>query len=75
MFTSGDISKTKEWISGIVGREVPVASIDALATWDKTIIELPSFKNEITIFSFYNGLRKPEVRAKVVAELRAALSK
>lgn len=35
MFTSLDVGATHEWISGIVGRDVPVASLDALATWEE----------------------------------------
>lgn len=35
MFTSLDVATTHEWISGVLGRDIPVASLDALATWEE----------------------------------------
>lgn len=35
MFTSQVVSETRAWISQVLGREIPVASIDALDTWEK----------------------------------------
>lgn len=35
MFTSLDVATTHDWISNVVGRNIPVASLDALATWEE----------------------------------------
>ena len=35
MFTSLDPKQTKEWISGLLRRDIPVGSIDALATYEE----------------------------------------
>ncbi len=35
MFTSLDVNQTREWISGVVKKVVPVGSLDALATYEK----------------------------------------
>ena len=34
MFTSLDVKATKDWVFNVAGRDIPVASIDALATWE-----------------------------------------
>ncbi len=34
MFTSRDVTQTQSWISSVAGRNVPVGSLDALATWE-----------------------------------------
>ncbi|MEK9159636.1 MAG: hypothetical protein AAB383_02810 [Patescibacteria group bacterium] len=36
MFTSLEVGKTREWISGVLERDVPVGSLDALNTWEKS---------------------------------------
>ncbi len=42
MFTSLDVTETREWVSSVVERYVPVGSLDALATWEE--MNRPQFK-------------------------------
>jgi len=35
IFTSLDVDETKAWISRVVRKEIPVGSLDALATWEE----------------------------------------
>ena len=76
IFTSVDVDETKQWISGIVGRDIPVGSIDALATWEDVLVEIPLVRtyigNRLQCFYFdlvgwvLEELRSEGVEAKQV---------
>ena len=75
MFTWRDVDETIEWISQLVGRDVPVASIDALATWDEIFPKLSVCKEHSNHFHFYEKLIEDEqVRARAVRETWEMLS-
>lgn len=71
MFTNRDVPETRSWISNLVGRSVPVASIDTLATWEEIFPRLPIFRDDPNDFSFYESLRKEEaVRGRIIKEVQ-----
>ncbi|HLG25068.1 MAG TPA: hypothetical protein VI564_09120 [Candidatus Nanoarchaeia archaeon] len=70
MFTSLDIKETKDWISNVAEREVPVASIDALATCEKMVKTLPLFKGQVNMNSFYESIRADDqFKQRVIEEI------
>ncbi len=60
MFTYRDVAETRTWVSNIAGREIPVASVDALATWEDIFPKLPVVCEYPNHSSFYESLRKSE---------------
>jgi hypothetical protein len=76
MFTVSDISSTREWISRVIGRDVPVGSIDALATWEETYHHIPAYKEAETDQGFYFRIfRDDDYRTRVVEEVKSKLKK
>lgn len=74
MFTSEDrVPLTKEWAGALAGRDIPVASVDALATWEAMLPSLPSFiesRRSAPQFQ-YDLLHTPDLRERVISEIRA----
>ena len=72
MFTSRDVQQTKDWISEIVYRDVPVGSIDSFVTWEKTMPNLSTLRDESgkDVFKFYRGIREnPDFKQRVIQEV------
>ncbi len=69
MFTSVDVDETREWISGIVGGDVPVGSIDALATWEDTITGIPLRREYAGQQFYWKVMGDTEVRQKAVDQV------
>ena len=72
MVTSHDIKQTKEWISNIAGKEIPVASIDTLIAWENTIRKLRTHEKESdgNTHTFYWKIREDLLfKQKVIKEV------
>ena len=76
MFTEGDVAETARWVSNLVGRSIPVASIDALATWETIFPQLPIAQKFERPGFFYRALMDDlSVRSAAISETKAYCEK
>ncbi len=73
MFTSADKDETKQWISEIVRRNVTVGSIDALATWENALKEIPLRLEYVGQQLYWKMLGNLEIRQKAIEQVMERL--
>ncbi len=74
IFTADDLKQTKEWSSSFTGKNIHVASIDALATWETMFRKLLSYEDHKPYDeSFFFKLRlqnNEDLRQRVIKEVK-----